>query len=214
MSQILGNSWVYSVVNCFSWLNWKVINPLHCFFNPIVVLFTDKYLLYLTNNLLILEGFSSSFQSSSSDQLVSRSITCSTLQTHLLHASSLFWRRSSTFCPPLIFPVTRGSRWVMAILLCWVSHFGFLLKGYNYILYEIIKAIGNDKKENWPYNVSLIPELPEKVVFFQQNQCPVSHMPFICHRKAISCWESWCGDLSVKFYTQAGACDWDWMKPD
>ncbi|NXW17999.1 PITM3 protein, partial [Circaetus pectoralis] len=36
------------------------------------------------------------------------------------------------------------------------------LKGYIHTLHEIIKAIGNDKKENWPYNVSLIPSLPEK----------------------------------------------------
>lgn len=63
----------------------------------------------------------------SSDQLVSRSITCSTLQTHLLHASSLFWRGSSTFCPPLIFPVTRGSHWVMAILLFWQMLFSLMV---------------------------------------------------------------------------------------
>lgn len=71
------------------------------------------------------------------------------------------------------------------------------LKCYIHTSHEVIKAIGKAKKGNWPRNVNLVPAL-SKVVFFQQNQCLVTPMPNMCHTKAISCWESEYGDLSLK----------------
>ncbi|NXA03927.1 PITM3 protein, partial [Sapayoa aenigma] len=42
------------------------------------------------------------------------------------------------------------------------------LKGYIHILHEVIKAVGNDKKKNWPCSISLVPDFPEKE--FSSNQ--------------------------------------------
>uniref|UniRef100_A0A8C0VQN1 Phosphatidylinositol transfer protein membrane associated 2 n=1 Tax=Cyanistes caeruleus TaxID=156563 RepID=A0A8C0VQN1_CYACU len=39
------------------------------------------------------------------------------------------------------------------------------LKGYSHILHEVINAIGNGEKENWPCSISPVPDLPEKEFF-------------------------------------------------
>ncbi|NXT50728.1 PITM3 protein, partial [Pluvianellus socialis] len=54
------------------------------------------------------------------------------------------------------------------------------LKGYIHTLYEIIKAIGNDKKENWPFNVSLIPDFSEKYV--SSNKISAFLLPLVAAR--------------------------------